>query len=368
MKASFSTIPILVVIAYFLPSLSFEAIGLTIDQSIFKGLGFCFVSLGFVWLAAIKKNRIKRSDLLLLSPIWFFFFSFFISEAFFGSVGGAFIAFARFVAVVLFSSTLFLLDVESLVRVKKFSLQFVFILSAISLIMFILRLPGGERFASTGFYSNKSLVFEQNVFGIAVYISFIVLIGAPKKIISKIAALLAIAFSFYRTVYILSMIRVMVLRKEFTILGFAIGGFAFLYYYDVVYTTLKLDQASSLTGRDVLWAIAFEGFLQSPFWGNAESTIPAFSNSFLNRDPAFTTFHNMFFDILYINGMFGLFLFLMSVLVYFYMFGRKHFYFAGFLMLPALFNTYYPFSLNILGGLVGVLAIYHHRTKALPRM
>lgn len=356
-------VPIFLVLGFFLPSLSLEVFNIGIDRVLFKALGLLFVVASFFTQFFIKGGRIAVSDVYLLIPVWLFFFSFYISEALVGSEGGAFVAISRFLAVLLFSLTLVSLKFQMLKVVRGFTVAGLVTLSLISVVLFVLQVPGSEKFSGTDLYSNKSLIFEQNVFGISVYLLFVILTMMPGRYFSKGLALFAIFSSFYRTVYIFAMLRVFLLNVYTFAIMLAIGVGMLYYFFDILYITLKLDQAATLTGRDVLWSIALDGFTHSPLIGNGESSIPEFSNEYLNRDPAFTTFHNIFFDVLYIGGGLGFLFLILAMTSYFYMFGVKYLYLAVLIVLPALLNTYYPFALNILGGVVGVLAVYHYRLR-----
>ncbi len=173
---------------------------------------------------------------------------------------------------------------------------------------------------------------------------------------------LGIFLSYYRTVYLLMIIRSIFSR--YFLLIFLIFSI-FLYYFSAELSLIiKIEQLSTLTGRDILWRIGLEGFSESPIFGLGESAIPLYSNEILNRDPAYTTFHNVFVDVLFSGGLVAFLLYLLIIL-YFFTNANKIFWFMFlfFLLAPSMLNTYYVFSFNILGGFVGIVLLYLDRIE-----
>jgi hypothetical protein len=124
-----------------------------------------------------------------------------------------------------------------------------------------------------------------------------------------------------------------------------------------------LEQAATLTGRNILWAIALEAFYSAPIIGLGENAIPDFSNSILNRNPPYTTYHSVIFDVLAISGFLG-FLVFIFLFVYIYASIRiDHRFIYLMLIAPSLLNTYYAFMPNPLGGILGVFIFYSIASK-----
>jgi len=182
------------------------------------------------------------------------------------------------------------------------------------------------------------------------------------NVLSKITVFFAIFSSYYRTIYILASLKIF-LTKYFYILLLVLL-YIFLNFNEEISAILKIEQLSSLTGRDVLWQIGYDGFSTSPIIGLGESSIPSYSNEVLNRVPAYTTYHNVIIDSLYSGGIISTLLYFSILFVFFTKITNiSWIIFISFLLIPSLANTYFIFSFNILGGFVGLIMLYAYRLK-----
>ena len=103
---------------------------------------------------------------------------------------------------------------------------------------------------------------------------------------------------------------------------------------------------------------------ESPLIGLGESAIASFSNEILDRDPAYTTYHNAFIDILFSGGLVSLLIYILMLLVFFIKAKKLSWFIViFFLFAPSMLNTYYVFSFNILGGFVGIVILYVDRIQ-----
>ena len=124
--------------------------------------------------------------------------------------------------------------------------------------------------------------------------------------------------------------------------------------FDLLFSAFKLSQIGNLTGRSELWVIAATGFFESPIVGQGFSQIPEYSNSYLNRTRPYTTFHNIIFDTLFASGILGGIALIVLCSVFFTMIGKRNFFFGLLLLSPSMFNTFFPFSPNVLGGFIRI--------------
>jgi len=279
----------------------------------------------------------------------------------------ALIPILRLVGVLLVLLCLFSLKKLELEMLLKYFLAYGLLVSVISLVFFLTDFSRAEKFPIIEVYSNKSIIFEQNVFGIFIYLCVILLINtrASKNIYSLRLGLFlfGIFMSFYRTVYgltIISLISRLNIVIKFLITFYI--GYMVTYNFDVITGVLKLEQILTLTGRTDLWAIGLTGFSESPFLGMGESSIPEYSNEILHRNPPFTTYHNVFVDVLYSAGSLGLIALMIFVLAMFEMVSSaKSKYLLLFLLAPSMFNTFYPFAPNILGLITGTWIVLEYR-------
>jgi hypothetical protein len=228
--------------------------------------------------------------------------------------------------------------------------------------------PVYEKFPVLNIRSNKSIIFEQNVFGLFVYMTLLIygLICFDqhkwKVIGTQSIYLFGIFISFYRTVYAFVLLRLFIKHK---LLSF-IAVITVLYFSglgSVLYEALKLEQISTLTGRNVLWSIAIDSFYSAPLLGLGENAIPDISNAILKRDPAYTTYHNVVLDVLAISGIVGFVVYSFLFVYIFSVIDQSHRLIYLLLMAPALANTYIAFMPNPLGGVLGVFIFYSIRFK-----
>lgn len=338
------------------------------ERTIFKLLTMSFL-FAAVASSAIYNKKIRKSDFLLLYVILFFYFTLSVSDFINNSTSGL-IPFLRFLSVSFVCLALFSMRQIELEKLLKCFLTFGFIVSVISLLFFITDFSRAERFPIINLYSNKSIIFEQNVFGIFIYMCLVISLSIPKKWLSSVCGfaiyLSGIFLSFYRTVYGLALIVIMgKIRVELKLVFLLSIFFIVLQNYELLSTIFKLEQIFTLTGRTQLWEIGYLGFADNPFFGLGESSISEFSNKVLHRDPPFTTFHNFFVDIIFSAGIFGLLSASILIILIYNMVGKGiNSYILTFLLAPALFNTFYPFAPNILGLITGTWIMLKYRKSA----
>ena len=325
------------------------------DRIFFKLLSLLILFFIFIFSCSFNK---KFLYLIFLS--FAFYFSLFFSD-FINNIEVSYIPLARLIASIIFLWVLISSEVLVLEKAINTYSKLLFIVAIIGLFFLIFPQYHAEKIPVLNIYSTKSIIFEQNVYGISVYFLFLYLLSKGNNITSSFFSLLAVFSSYYRTVIALSFIRLVFTKLSIPII-FVTFSMSLLYFNELS-SLLKFEQLSSLTGRDVLWEIGLIGFSESPIWGNGESKISQYSNIFLNRTPAFTTYHNVFVDLLFSGGVISfLFYCILLVVVYSHL-KFKDSIFLSLLLAPSILNTYYLFSFNILSGFISIWVI--HRIKVL---
>jgi len=337
------------------------------ERFIFKGVGVFFLILSVVLMMVLNRCRLRGSDLALLIMIIALPFVFALSASIY-DVSESLIQWLRLIAVLLIVIFLSALNEHELSRALKLYCYIAFAMGLISFYQYLVGYPAYEKFPVINIRSNKSIIFEQNVYGLFMYMSFLIysLISADRnkweKSGVKLVYLFGIFMSFYRTVYVFTFLQVFVKHVIITLLVVVVVVVMGLFYFSDIWDTLsdllKLGQMSTLTGRDVLWMIALDSFYNAPLIGLGENSIPDVSNAILNRDPPFTTYHNVIMDVLAISGVIGFVIYSFLFLYVFVRIERDHRLIYLMLMAPALLNTYIAFMPNPLGGMLGVFVFY----------
>ena len=98
--------------------------------------------------------------------------------------------------------------------------------------------------------------------------------------------------------------------------------------------------------------------MEAPVLGSSELSIPTFSNIELDRDPAFTTYHNILVDLGAAGGLVALTFFTIFTAICFHRARGSHRITLAFLLAPALFNSYLPFAPNPLGVIVAAALVF----------
>ena len=335
------------------------------ERQFFKALTLIFLIFATLYLAVY--SRPVRTKDFLKAILFALLFAVLAVTDLINNSTLALIPILRLVGVFLVLLCLFSLKTSELEMLLKYFLAYGLLVSLISIVFFLTDFSRAEKFPIIGIYSNKSIIFEQNVFGIFIYLCVIIIVHSSvrKPIFSLhvVLFLFGVVMSFYRTVYGLTSIflisRLNVVTKFLMTLFI---GYLITYNFEVISGVLKLEQILTLTGRTDLWAIGLTGFSESPFWGMGESSIPEYSNKVLNRNPPFTTYHNVFVDVLYSAGTFGLIAMVIFVLAMFAMVPKANSkYLLLFLLAPSIFNTFYPFAPNILGLITGTWIVLEYR-------
>ena len=353
----------LFVLGTVIPAISLsDYVHIPAERYIFKGLGTIFLTLSVVLVMVLGRCKLPRSELILFFTALALPFVFAVSASIY-DFSESLVQWLRLIAVILIVMFLSTLNEQELLRALKIYCYIAFVLVLISFYQYQVGYPSYEKFPVLNIRSNKSIIFEQNVYGLFIYMSFLlynlISIGGSKwrRGGTKLIYLFGIFISFYRTVYAFILLRVFV-KHLFISLAAAIGILYFSGIGVILFEALKLEQISSLTGRDTLWGLALDSFYNAPLIGLGETAIPDVSNAILNRDPPYTTYHSAVFDVLAISGVTGLLIFIFLFVYIFVRIERNHRLVYLMLMAPALLNTYIVFMPNPLGGILGVFVFY----------
>jgi len=339
-----------------------DYINIPAERYVFKGLGVILLTLSVVLAIVLGRCKLRRSELVFLVTALALPFVFSISASIY-DFSGSLVQWLRFIAVLLIVIFLSTLNEQELLRTLKIYCYIACVLALISFCQYLVGYPSYEKFPVLNIRSNKSIIFEQNVYGLFVYMSFLIysLISTDRekwrKWGTKLIYLFGIFISFYRTVYAFILLRVFV-KHVFISLAAATGILYFSGIGVILIEALKLEQISDLTGRGTLWGIALDSFYNAPLIGLGENAIPEVSNAILNRNPPYTTYHNVLFDVLAISGVIGFVIFSFLFVYIFVRLEHGHRLVYLMLMAPALLNTYIVFMPNPLGGILGVFVFY----------
>jgi len=356
------------VFATVIPAISLsDYVTIPSERYFFKGFGVLSLIISMVIMTGCGRLKIRRSEIIFLAAIITLPLLFAVSATIY-EFPGSLIQWLRFITVLLLVMFLSVLDESELLLCLKIYCYIAVVLVLVSIYQYLVGYPVYEKFPVLNIRSNKSIIFEQNVFGLFVYMTLLIYglicFGHHKwKVIgTQSIYLFGIFISFYRTVYAFVLLRLFIKHK---LLSF-IAVITILYFSglgSVLYEALKLEQISTLTGRNVLWSIAIDSFYSAPLLGLGENAIPDISNAVLKRDPAYTTYHNVVLDVLAISGIVGFVVYSFLFVYIFSVIDQSHRLIYLLLMAPALANTYIAFMPNPLGGVLGVFIFYSIRFK-----
>ena len=356
-----------------IPAITFsDYLNIPSERTTFKGVGVILILASVFLLAYIGKCKFLRSELPFFVAIISLPFLFAISASIY-DISESLVQWLRFLSVLLIVIFLFSLKENELFQILRLYCYIVLALAFISVLQYLVGYPTYEKFPLVNINSNKSIIFEQNVYGLLVYMSFLIfsLISfntkKTRKWLTNLIYLFGIFISFYRTVYALILLR-FILKNILisSLILISIFIFVTLYFSEIwsaISEIFKLDQLTTLTGRNFLWSIALESFNNAPFIGLGENAIPEISNAVLNRDPPYTTYHNVLFDVLAISGVLGFLIYSFLFIYFFIRIENEHRLIYLLLMAPALLNTYIAFMPNPLGGILGVFIFYSISVK-----
>lgn len=353
-----------------LPAISFSNyLELPAERTVFKAFGAAAILMSTWILYQTRKFSFRQLGLsgavLSMSPFILMVFS-----AFLWDFSESLPLFLR--AIVGFSIITFLINLDriELLRVVRILIVCGLAFSLIAILEMGLGLASAEKLPVLNWRTSKSIIFEQNVFGIYVYLCLLgyLALGVNRKkpvyIILLIAGILA---SYYRTVYALLLLRGAIRFPIFALALFVLVVFTSL-SLEQASEILKADQFSSLTGRDTLWQIGLSVFYEWPVLGLSELSIPSVSNEVLNRNPAYTTYHNVLIDLASSGGAFAVLSYLIFALFCFFRAVGYDKLTVMFIYAPALSNTFIPFAPNMLGVLSGALLVmlcrFHNRCES----
>lgn len=320
------------------------------DRNLFKFLSFLILIFIFLF-----SGRVNKKFIYLILFSFLFYFSLYFSEII-NNIEASYIPLARLIASVTFLWVLTSSDAFILEKALNIYSKLLFVIAVIGLVFLIFPQYHAEKIPVVNMYSTKSIIFEQNVYGISVYLVFLYFLSKGKNIKKSFLSLLAVFSSYYRTVIALSLIRLFF--TKLAILYFFIILSLGILFFEEIHSLLKFEQLSSLTGRDVLWAIGLNGFSESPFFGNGESKIPHYSNVFLNRNPPFTTYHNVFIDLLFSGGIISFLIYSFLLVIVYSKLKCKDCILLSMFLAPSLLNSYYLFSFNVLSGFISIWIVY----------
>ena len=342
-----------------LPAMSFSNyLEIPAERTIFKAFGSIAI-LTSTWIL-LQSRKLSFQELgftgsaLAMAP-----FALMALSAFFWDFSGSLPLVLR--AIVAFAIFTFLINLSrtEIALVLKIFIVCGLAFSIIAVLEMALGLSRAEKLPILNWRTSKSIIFEQNVFGIYVYLCLLtqLVVGVGRKKFLYAAVLITgVLTSYYRTIYALVMLRGAIRFPASALALLIFIGFSSL-SLDQASEILKADQFSSLKGRDTLWQIGLNVFYESPLLGSSVLSIPSISNEVLNRNPAYTTYHNVLIDLASSGGLFALLSYLMFGL---YCVSRA----VGsakltvlFIYAPALFNTFIPFAPNMLGALSGALLV-----------
>lgn len=344
-------------------------------RQIFKlsGQGFLILSsiaVIFFGLGLGRQDRKKLFASILLSLLLSLpFLGFFISQLF-NDLSDALTPLIRLVAsfFLIFASTF--LDKKTIhILLRHFSVIAVG-LSLVGLLIFSFQLGDAERFPVIMLKSTKSIIFEQNLFSIILFLALFLVIDSryysPRVRLFVICLLLVgIFLSYFKTVIVLSAGYLSFrYARSFVSYIFLILPLCILYYFIDDFLMLTQVSENGLTsGRADLWYAAISIWSNNMFFGIGEASIANEILRYIQRTPPFTTFHNMFFDTLASSGLFGVGLLFSQFLVIFLQ-AKNNIYKIIFCMLPALFNSYFIAAPNLIGFFI-LLCVFNWSSGAL---
>ena len=369
-KSTINVDPILAILVVFggvFTAFTFsDFVNIPAERFVVKSIGVILISIA-VLVVFFKKEviRLKQYEVILIYLTISFYSLLFLSE-FFSEYKLSYVTITNFLRLAASLLMLGLLFSEKKSTYLVYTALFVGVLiSLISIVFFLLDIGHGEKMPIIDIYSSKSIIFEQNVFGILSYLSLILLLfftRVPRSLvfILSLVLIIGIFLSFYRTVWILSLLvffyffwKTSTYLRVVLVASALIGVVLFISNFELLYEVLKLEQLSTLTGRTELWRSAFVGINDYPIFGSGESSIRYFTAVYGPRE--FTTYHNVIVDILGMTGFIGLLIYSTIVFLLFYHARDK------ILMLliwaPAMSNTFFIFSPNPLGLLSGIMTI-----------
>lgn len=205
--------------------------------------------------------------------------------------------------------------------------------------------------------SSRSIVFEQNVFGIFMFMTFLYALRLNRTIFERTILFIGMLSSYYRTVWAMAFFATIFnMSTRYLLLIATLASLLISIIGGAIFNALKLYQFRGLTGRSELWSIGLQGFDKSPFFGNGFSEIPDYAFEAIGR-AHLTSFHNVFIDTLFASGILGFSGLVLLYLIYFSMAGKHNLFIGVMILSPSLFNTYFPFSPNLLGGFVAAFCI-----------
>lgn len=345
-----------------LPAMSFSNyFEMPAERTIFKAVGSVALLISTFLLFKNRKFNLKsiNSPGAVLSMVPFALLA--LSAAVWDFSGAIPIILRLIVALIIYTF-LTNLKISELILVLKIFILFGLVLSIIAILEMALGLSRAEKIPVLNWHTSKSIVFEQNVFGIYLYLCIFAQLcfgtgmSNPFRVGFLIAGVLS---SYYRTVYALLLLRCIFRFPVSAIFVFIVSMLAVSYWGmpENLSSILKADQFASASGRDALWRIGLTVFFESPLLGLSELSIPSVSNEVLNRNPPFTTYHNVLIDLASSGGLFALFSYLGFGAYCFMRAVGLNKVTVLFIFAPALFNTFIPFAPNMLGILSGALLV-----------
>jgi O-Antigen ligase len=242
------------------------------------------------------------------------------------------------------------------------------VVSVIGVVFFVLQFDTREKVPVIDLFSTKSIVFEQNVFGIISYLALCMLWIQHRKgqrvpWLTLAVLMLANGLSYYKTTIVLGALIVLLLAfgRLALLAGVTICVALGLYFQEELLLLSQVDSNGISSGRFDLWRIGFDAWTKDVAFGVGESRITPTIARFIVRDPPFTTFHSIVMDTLVAGGAVGLTTLLVSWLAITWRLGWLVLPMAV-VLAPSVFNTFYMASPNVLG--VVTLLIFRFLTDS----
>tara|TARA_Y100000992_G_scaffold243522_1_gene174560 strand:+ start:110 stop:1237 length:1128 start_codon:yes stop_codon:yes gene_type:complete len=355
----------LCVLGCFIPTLTLQFLfELPLERILLKSIGTSIFLVGIFLLMTVKGLNLKN---LMASFVMTSFFYIFAFSSFLYDSSESLNHLLRACLATLICYFFLEASKNDLKIILNIVFVLLFLIALIGVLSILLNFSNGEKFPILNIASTKSIVFEQNVYGIATFFLLFICTRYKQikylksiKYLVTLIGIMALLFSFYRTVYLCLMALLFInsSRKVFWLIFFSTLLFLYLIYFnnlELISEIFKLEQISNLTGRVEMYILGWELFLENPIIGLSELSIPYYLQ--------FTTFHNLFLDTLIFGGIIGLVLLIMSYMLLLQRLDIKHYTPLLLMLLPSLLNTFYIFGPNILGFSAAALIFSHQIEK-----
>jgi len=326
-----------------------------------KAMGQLIIIVASVFLIFqnVSNLRVRSCDYVAVAAFSATFMALFVSQ-FINNPSESAVPLLRFVASLLLLLSIFSAPYDQIRYGLRIVLVMTLLVTIIGIAFFALQIDPRERFPLIGLGSTKSIIFEQNVFGILCFFGGFSVLYIQKNLRPTTKYLLLTIFfagcllSYYKTVIIL--FSFMFLLRPYR--SNSIADIALIFcltffswkYFEAITLLSQIGDNGLLSGRTGLWGAGWEIYKTAPVFGIGEFDVARETSRYIHRAnaPPFTTFHNFIIDITVSAGLLGA----ISIFYQFlYAFLRLRWKAIPFVILtaPSLFNTYYLGAPNALG-------------------